>query len=101
MLRLGLCSPAIKGAAVDAAERALRSGTVTLITACSDDHGLAFLVTAGSEAGVNALSSRIKWAVQDAGLGVGISYADETSDLQEVSPFHSIARVTRTTSCQV
>ena len=85
MLRLGLCSPAIKGAAVDAAERALRSGTVTLITACSDDHGLAFLVTAGSEAGVNALSSRIKWAVQDAGLGVGISYADETSDLQEAA----------------
>lgn len=85
LLRVGNCSPAIKGAAVDAAERALRSGTVSLITACSDDRGLAFLVTASSQAGVNALSSRIKWAVQDAGLGVGISYADETTEPQEAA----------------
>lgn len=85
LLRVGNCSPAIKGAAVEAAERALRSGTVSLITACSDERGLAFLVTASSQAGVTALSSRVKWAVQDAGLGVGISYADETSDPQEAA----------------
>lgn len=85
VLRIENCEPKYRGAAVDACDRALRSGSVARVAACLDSTGLSFCVLATGEASVSSLASRLRWAVRDAGLGVGVAVAENTENEQEAA----------------
>ena len=85
VLRIENCEPKYRGAAVDACDRALRSGSVSKVTACLDGTGLSFCVLASNESSVSAIASRLRWAVRDAGLGVGVAVAENAENEQEAA----------------
>ena len=78
MICVPQCPDRVRGGAVDAAERAIRSGVARSATACLHDGGLIIIAHVPSQDSAHALASRVRWAVQDAGVGVGIAFADES-----------------------
>lgn len=85
VLRIENCEPKYRGAAVDACDRALRSGSVARVAACLDETGLSFCILTPGEASVASLASRLRWAVRDAGLGVGVAVAENSENEQEAA----------------
>lgn len=85
VLRIENCAPKYRGAAVDACDRALRSGSIAKVTACLDATGLSFCVLTASESSIASIASRLRWAVKDAGLGVGVSIAEDDDNEHEAA----------------
>lgn len=77
VVRISSCSDRVRGSAVDAAERALRSGVIRSGCLCLHDGGIAIGVLTSNREGALAVGARIKWAVTDAGYGVGIALAND------------------------
>lgn len=85
VIKINSCGDRIRGGAVDAAERAVRSGVARSACACLHDGGLIICVTTPTSDGALAVGARIKWAVADAGLGVGLALVDKTLDTLEAA----------------
>jgi EAL domain-containing protein (putative c-di-GMP-specific phosphodiesterase class I) len=74
------CPDHVRGRAVDAAERTVRSGVARSAIACLHNGGLALWVNVPSCESAHAVASRVRWAIKDAGVGVGIAFADDNTE---------------------
>lgn len=74
------CPDHVRGRAVDAAERTVRSGVSRSAIACLHNGGLALWVNVQSCESAHAVASRVRWAIKDAGVGVGIAFADDNTE---------------------
>lgn len=77
MVYVPQCPDKVRGGAVEAAERGVRSGVARSAIACLHNGGLAIVATVPSAESAQALASRVRWAVQDAGVGVGLAFVDD------------------------